>query len=92
MQAFTGENGKIITPDKIERWAQQAEKGHYPGRRGEISVGRPPLTDEELAVVTFKCPPSVVAQMDKRAKTQGISRSSFLRNAIAHELDTTAQA
>ena len=92
MQTFTGENGKTITPDKIERWAQQAEKGRYPGRRGEISVGRPPLTDEELAVITFKCPPSVVAQMDKRAKTQGISRSSFLRNAIAHELDATAQA
>lgn len=92
MQTFTGENGKTITSDKIERWAQQAEKGHYPGRRGEISVGRPPLTDEELTVITFKCPPSVVAQMDKRAKMQGISRSGFLRNAIARELEATTQA
>lgn len=85
---FRDENGKEITDAQFENWANEAEKGRYPNRKGEIFVGRPPLSDEELMTVTFKEQPSVVEMLDARAKREGITRSELLRHAVARELAT----
>lgn len=84
--AFIAEGGAEVTDDMLERWADDAEQGKYQGRPGMIFVGRPPLTDEELASVTFKVQPSVLKLVDTQASATGISRSEFIRRALTHEL------
>ncbi|MCI1649323.1 ribbon-helix-helix protein, CopG family [Bifidobacterium tibiigranuli] len=85
---FTTENGVQITDEQFDQWAQQAENGHYPNRKGEIFIGKPPLSDEELTTVTFKAQPTIVEMLDARAKRQGVTRSELLRHAVERELAT----
>lgn len=80
------EGGHVVTNEMLDRWADDAERGHYHGTRGDIVVGRPPLSDEELVTITFKMQPSVAKRMDESARREGITRSAFLRRAVEHEL------
>ena len=79
-------DGHTISDTQFEQWALAAEHGKYPGRRGKIVVGRPPLSDEELMTVTFKAQPSMIASLDARAKREGVTRSELLRQAVEREL------
>ena len=79
-------DGRTISDTQFEQWALAAEHGKYPGRRGKIVVGRPPLSDEELMTVTFKAQPSMIASLDARAKREGVTRSELLRQAVEREL------
>lgn len=86
--AFIGENGAEITDAMVDQWAQDAERGDFGGTRGEIFVGRPPLCDEELTLVTFKIQPSVLKKVDAVAKQRGVSRSEIIRTALCKEVAT----
>ena len=79
-------DGHTISDEQFEQWALAAEHGKYPGRRGKIVVGRPPLSDEELMTVTFKAQPTMIASLDARAKREGVTRSELLRQAVEREL------
>lgn len=45
-------------------------------------VGRPPLTDEDLATIGARIPESTKKQMKKVAKRKGMTMSQFIRKLI----------
>ena len=45
---------------------------------GKVHKGRPPLTYEELHMVSVKLPESVLKKIDKKSK----NRSEFIREAV----------
>lgn len=76
-------NGVVFTDDMFEDLAVSYESGNWPGRAtGEIVMGRPRLTDEDLKTVTFKLPISKIVAIDKVAEAQGGTRSEALRQAV----------
>ncbi|KFI59886.1 hypothetical protein BIGA_1554 [Bifidobacterium pullorum subsp. gallinarum] len=89
IMAIVTEDGHAVTDAMLDQWADDAERGRYHGTRGDIVVGRPPLSDEELVTLTFKIQPSVLARVDAAARHAGITRSAFLRRAVEHELAVT---
>ena len=89
MGTYVTKSGAVLTEDDIERMAQAAEAGDYPGVPGEWVVrpqGRPPLCDEELVTITFKVPRSQRDAADARAASLGETRSLFMRAALAAAL------
>ena len=61
------QSAKLIEEGKI------AEMGF-----GKIHQGRPPLTDEQLQMVSVKLPASILQKIDKRST----NRSEFIREAV----------
>lgn len=68
---------------KTENYIQQSAKMIEEGRFNEmgfggIHKGRPPLTHEELQMVSVKLPLSVIQKIDNQSN----NRSEFIREAI----------
>lgn len=74
--------GTLLTDELLDEWAEACERGEYPGTPGEIVVGRPRISVEDLATITFKLPKSQVAALDETAKRAGETRSQFLRSLV----------
>ena len=74
--------GTGLTDELLDEWAEACERGEYPGTPGEIVVGRPRISAEDLATITFKLPKSQVAALDETAKRAGETRSQFLRSLV----------
>lgn len=74
--------GTLLTDELLDEWAEACERGEYPGTPGEIVVGRPRISAEDLATITFKLPKSQVAALDETAKRAGETRSQFLRSLV----------
>ena len=73
-------SGAVVTDADIEALVSRIEQGDLPGEwTGDVVVGRPRLSNEELITVPVKFPASVVAQIDKRSS----NRSDFIRKAVA---------
>lgn len=73
-------SGAIVTDKDIDVIAEACSRGELPGRwTGEVTVGRPRLSDEKLVTVPVKFPASVVAAIDRKAT----NRSDFIRQAVA---------
>lgn len=75
-------NGETVTDEDFERWADEWENDTWEGPLVDIRIGRPPISDEELGVVTFKAPKSRIAAMERKASEQGMSKSQFMRAAM----------
>lgn len=75
-------SGLEITDELVEQWAEPWERGEVPGTPGEIIVGRPRISREELSTVTFKLPKSQVVALDNLAQRTGETRSQFLRALV----------
>lgn len=77
-------NNSIMKIDKktekyIEESAKMIEQGRFKEMGfGKIHKGRPPLTYEELHMVSVKLPESVLKKIDKKSK----NRSEFIREAV----------
>lgn len=80
---YTLTTGKKLTDEDIERINNAIEHGNLSclGKPGEISVGRPKLSNEPLVTMTFKIPKSDAKRIQDATKAQGTSRSDFLRRA-----------
>ena len=76
------DDGEVLTDEDIERECAEYEAGTWEGGLINYRIGRPPLADEELGVVTFKAPRSRITAMERKAAEQGISKSQFLRDAM----------
>ena len=82
---YTTKSGFKFTDEMIEEWAEQAERGNYPGKPGKFIVsppGRPRLSDEELVTIAFKVPKSYRDLLDQRAAANNETRSQFMREAL----------
>lgn len=86
METFFTEDGIEITDELVEQWAAPWERGEIPGTPGEIVVGRPRISTEDLATVTFKLPKSQVGALDDIAKRAGETRSQYLRTLVAEAI------
>lgn len=68
---------------KTEKYIEESAKMIEDGRIGEMGFGkvhhgRPPITYEELHMVSVKLPISVLNKIDKKSN----NRSEFIREAI----------
>lgn len=89
MKEYVTKSGAVLTEADIERLADEAEKGEYPGVPGAWLVrpqGRPPISPEELVTVTFKVPRSQRDAADREAVKRGETRSQFMRDILERAL------
>ena len=80
-------NGIELTDDLLDQMAREYENGTWSGHDGAIHAGRPRFGEEKLIAVTFKIAPSILEEIDKRAKQHGVSRSQELRDAVDRDIN-----
>ena len=81
MAQYTLENGYVLDDDEIERRAADWEQGAWEGGLVELRVGRPRLSSEPNANLSFKCPASGAAMIERAARACGVKKSAFMREA-----------
>lgn len=74
-------NGYVLTDDEIERRAKAWEDGTWDGHLVTIRAGRPRLSDEPNANLSFKCPESSAELIARAAEAVGVKKSAFMRDA-----------
>ena len=74
-------NGSVLTDEEIEHRAKEWEEGTWEGPLVELRVGRPRLSPEPNANLSFKCPESEACMIAHAAKIAGLSKSAFMRDA-----------
>ena len=74
-------NGYVLTDEEIEARAKEWEDGTWKGELVELRVGRPRLSTEPNANLSFKCPQSGAAMIEKAAEISGVKKSAFMREA-----------
>lgn len=74
-------NGYILTDEEIESRASAWEDGSWGGSLVEVRVGRPRLSDEPNANMSFKCPESGADLISRAAQKMGVKKSAFMRDA-----------
>ncbi len=80
---YTLKSGKKLTDEDIACLNEAIDAGDFTalGKRGEIVVGRPRLSNEPLVTMTFKIPKSDANRIKNAYELVGTSRSEFLRRA-----------
>ena len=69
-----------VTEEQLDSWEADASEGVFHGApRGEVTMGRPRISDEPLRAITITMPESMVRAIDARSK----NRSDFIRKAVA---------
>ena len=74
-------NGYILTDEEIERRAKEWENGTWGGHLVTMRAGRPRLSDEPNANLSFKCPESGAELIARAAQVSGVKKSAFMRDA-----------
>lgn len=74
-------NGYILTDEEIEKRAQAWEEGTWSGELVELRAGRPRLSDQPNANLSFKCPVPAADLIASAAKIEGVKKSAFMREA-----------
>ena len=81
-------NGTVLTDDEIERESEEYESGAWSGSLTNLRVGRPRLSDgEENANLSFKCPETGAALIERAAAACGMRKSEFLRSAAIEKAE-----
>ena len=81
MTEYRLENGYVLSDEEIESRMREWENGTWKGRLVELRVGRPRLSDEPNANLSFKCPQSGAELIEKAAEISGVKKSAFMREA-----------
>ena len=71
-----------VTDDQLDQMAAPYESGEWEGGVGTVIPGRPRLYDEEMETISFRLPKSRVNAIDAKARSNGETRSQFLRQAV----------
>jgi predicted transcriptional regulator len=79
-------NGKTISHAELEKEADQWASGEIQVKTIRQLVGRPRLGEDIGKVMPIRIEPSLISEIDRRAKREGISRSALVRVAIAKYL------
>ena len=81
-------NGSVITDEDIERECAEYESGSWEGTLTSLRVGRPRLSDGEgNANLSFKCPKTGAALIERAAVACGMQKSEFLRSAAIEKAE-----
>lgn len=74
-------NGYILADEEIEQRVEMWENETWDGSLATIRSGRPRLSDEPNANLSFKCPASSAQLIERAALASGVKKSAFMRNA-----------
>ena len=74
-------DGYVLTEDEIERRATEWENGSWEGTLIKVHAGRPRLSNEPNANLSFKCPVSDAELIKTASHLSGMAKSSFIREA-----------
>ena len=74
-------NGYVLTDEEIEHRADAWESGTWGGELVTMRAGRPRLSDEPNANMSFKCPESGADLIARAAAKVGVKKSAFMRDA-----------
>ena len=85
MATYKLADGKVLTDRDIEEMAREWEEGTWEGPLVELRVGRPRLSEEPNANLSFKCPESSAALIAAAAKELGVKMSAFMREAAVEK-------
>lgn len=81
-------NGAVITDEDIERECAEYESGSWEGTLTGRRAGRPRLSDGEgNANLSFKCPKTGAALIERAAAACGMRKSEFLRSAAIEKAE-----
>ena len=81
-------SGTAITDGAIERECAEYESGSWAGTLTGLRVGRPGLSDgEDGADLSFKCPKTDAALIERAAAACGMQKSEFLRSAAIEKAE-----
>jgi Ribbon-helix-helix protein, copG family len=76
-------NGKPVTDEQIQAWADEAEAGYDLSKLPKPRRGRPPVGDGPGAVIPVRLDASTLAALTARAEAEGITtRSDAIRAAV----------
>ena len=81
MAEYRLSNGCILDDAEIEKRAKEWEDGTWAGQLVDLRVGRPRLSAEPNANLSFKCPESGAAMIARAAELSGMKKSAFIREA-----------
>lgn len=76
-------NGKPVTEEQIQEWADQAKRGYDVEALKKRGRGRPGRGAEPSQVIAVRMTPEELALLDSLAELKGKSRSEVIRDAIA---------
>ena len=74
-------NGYVLNDEEIEARAREWEDGTWKGHLVELRAGRPRLSSEPNANLSFKCPQSGADMIERAAELSGVKKSAFMREA-----------
>ena len=93
VKTVSGKKGKVVLPDgstisraQLEKEADQWASGEIQVKSIRQLVGRPRLGADIGKVMPIRIEPSLISEIDRRAKRDGISRSALVRIAVAKYL------
>jgi hypothetical protein len=93
VKTISGKNRKVVLPNgstishaELEKEADRWASGEIQAKTVRQLVGRPRLGEDIGKVMPIRIEPSLISQIDRRAKRDGISRSALVRLAIAKYL------
>ena len=81
MAEYKLKNGYGLTDEEIERRAAEWESDDAEIGLVPLRVGRPPLSGEPNANLSFKCPESGAELIARAAEVAGVKKSAFIREA-----------
>ena len=79
MAEYKLKNGYVLTDEEIERRAAEWESDDAEIGLVPLRVGRPPLSGEPNANLSFKCPESGAELIARAAEVAGVKKSAFIR-------------
>lgn len=80
-------NGGVITDDEIEKECIKYESGTWEGYLTNLRVGRPRLSNEDNANLSFKCPKTAADLIARAAMKSGVGKSEFIRAAVIEKAE-----
>lgn len=87
MAAITTSDGTVITPQMLEQWDDDADRGIYQGEAGKVVThhryGRPRLYDEPMSTVTLRVDDGMLQAAEELARQSKVSRATMLRELLA---------
>ena len=81
MSEYTLSNGYVLSDEEIEKRAKEWEEGNWSGHLVEMRAGRPRLSEEPNANLSFKCPESAAKMIERAAEVSEVKKSVFMREA-----------
>ena len=80
-------NGGVITDEEIEKECAEYENGTWGGHLTNLRVGRPCLSIEDNANLSFKCPKTTADLIARAAEKSGMGKSEFMRVAAIEKAE-----